>query len=548
MANYKDSQKISFSKEEERRFRQLFNKWGTSIKGYDKNHLGDELKIIEVWDTPLYRGYVKTQYDNRTLKNTHERVGDRKFPPKTIDNESQIDRWKIVPYSSTYSSKEDFYHVPGSEHITGCPTCHATGKVICPECGGKGVIAQKITIKEECPVCYGRGYKTENKEYFDYERVWDNYQEKYVLRHVRKTREDRKTCYKCNGTGKIETFSYKEIPCKTCGTTGKVTCSTCGGDKQILRFWQLRRIQYIENYVDYRFPSLIENDDAAKMSKLIDDSIHWTVVEKVHVDRDDFKSSQLFSRPVVGAMLSALCGSIKRPMNTAICFSDVEICECNAKTVIYEAEGHRFTCMLVGNEWKLFTVTSPISQRMDDLKTRVNRYCSKRMYGKAWEVLQKVNKYPQAGSNEAYMQQQLEERMSISSKFGANLSIVIASILSAPIFYVLYTQYDFFAPWSSWMLDKWNISTTLITIISLIFVMYNGMKSRKRKMPPFTYRSPSTAMRFIRGFILGIWHFIVYSAVTLLLAHIGILPLVAGAMLLAITIIAMIIILIAGIF
>ena len=98
------------------------------------------------------------------------------------------------------------------------------------------------------------------------------------------------------------------------------------------------------------------------------------------------------------------------------------------------------------------------------------------------------------------------------------------------------------------MLDKWNISTVLITIISLIFVMYNGMKSRKRKIPPFTYRSPSTAVRFIRGFMLGIWNFIVYPTVALLFAYIGILPLAAGAMLLVITIIAMIIILIAGIF
>ena len=67
MANYRDSQKINFSKAEENRFRQLFNDWAKSIEGYNRNRLGDQLKIVEVWDSPIYRGLLKTQYDSRTL-------------------------------------------------------------------------------------------------------------------------------------------------------------------------------------------------------------------------------------------------------------------------------------------------------------------------------------------------------------------------------------------------------------------------------------------------------------------------------------------------
>ena len=548
MANYKNPQKISFTREEEKRFRLLFNQWGASVEGYNRNDLGDSLKVIEVWDSPLYRSVLKTQYDKRLLKNTYDRIKGRIPSRSTACQESDIDRWKIVPLPNDFTSKDTFYNISGTDYISDCPTCNATGKVICPECGGKGVIEQKITIKEVCPICYGRGYKTETNEYFDYERVWDNYQEKYVLRHVRKTREDKKTCYKCNGTGKVETFSYKEIPCKTCNTTGKVICGSCGGDKKVLKYWQLHLIQYTKNYIDYLFPSLFSQDEIGKMSKLIDGDTPWKVIERVHIDRDDFKQASLDSRPVVGDMLSKLPVYIERSSHTAVCFSDVERCECSAKTVIYEVDGNRFSCMIVGDSWKLFTVTSPMSQKMDDLKTRVNHYCKKRQFGQAWAVLQKVNKYPQAGSNEAYMQQQLEERMATSAKFGINLSVVICTMLSAPIFYTLYYHYDFFAPWSTWLMEKWDITPKFIMAISLAFVMYKGMKSRKSKIPAFTYRVASSTMRFIRGFILGIWNFIIYSMIALLLSYTGVSVLAAGAIFLVTYIIAMIIILIAGIF
>ena len=79
MANYKNAQKINFAELEEKRFRTLFNKWGASIEGYNRNDLGDKLKIVEVWDSPLYRGILKTQYDQRLLEDTYERIS-RKEP------------------------------------------------------------------------------------------------------------------------------------------------------------------------------------------------------------------------------------------------------------------------------------------------------------------------------------------------------------------------------------------------------------------------------------------------------------------------------------
>ena len=56
MANYTQAHQSRFSKEEEKRFRELFNKWGASVEGYNRKTLGDELNIVEVWNSPIYRG------------------------------------------------------------------------------------------------------------------------------------------------------------------------------------------------------------------------------------------------------------------------------------------------------------------------------------------------------------------------------------------------------------------------------------------------------------------------------------------------------------
>ena len=80
MANYRQAQQGKFSKDEEKRFRELFNKWGASVEGYNRKRLGNELRIVEVWDSPIYRGELKTQYDRRILKDDYERINGRSFP------------------------------------------------------------------------------------------------------------------------------------------------------------------------------------------------------------------------------------------------------------------------------------------------------------------------------------------------------------------------------------------------------------------------------------------------------------------------------------
>ena len=514
MANYRDSQKISFSKTEEKRFRQLFNDWAKSIKGYNRNRLGEQLKIVEVWDTPIYRGLLKTQYDSRTLENTYERIGGRKFPPKTISSESQINRWSFNIYPNSFANNDKSFPVPGSQYITACHTCSATGKVTCNKCGGKGTIERAVKYTKTCETCGGGGklydgtYTTQELEYY-------NSPEGVKTRYVTKTHTRHKTCYRCNGSGKVEDIKYVTETCPTCSGSGRVTCPTCIGDRELVRFWKLNCSHYYKTHVDYCFPSQIPSDEVPKIIKLFDNSTPWRVVEKLNIDKENFDKNDLASRPIVGSMLSRLPNRIDHPSNTVVCFNLLEACECEAKTVVYEVDRKRYTCLLLGSDWKLITVTSPVSDHMDDLKDKVNRYCSMRRFGKAWSVLQKVNKFPQAGSKEARMQTQLEERMALMSRLGGNLAIVLCVIFLSPLLFALY-EAEFYAVWTSWMIEKFDTTTIGLMLVSIIYVMYFGMKSCKNNLPKFAYQVASPLSRFVRGFLVGMSNFIYSTSIFVL--------------------------------
>jgi hypothetical protein len=145
------------------------------------------------------------------------------------------------------------------------------------------------------------------------------------------------------------------------------------------------------------------------------------------------------------------------------------------------------------------------------------------------------------------MQTQLEERMALMSRLGANLAIVLCAIFLAPLLYTLYES-EFYAMWTHWIIDKFNIRTASMMLLSLIYVMYYSMRFCKEGMPEFAYKVASPISRFIRGFIVGTGKFIFFAAIAIILTYVGITPIACQLIYLAFTIVFMIIFLIVGIF
>lgn len=547
MAQYRNAQKITFSKAEESRFRKLFNQWAASIESYDRKDLGDVLKIIEVYDSPIYRGLIRSQYDNRELENTYKRA-NKECPPRTITSESQINRWKLLSYPKEFTTLNKSYYVPGTEYVTNCPECIGSGTVRCKRCGGNGRTSRKIVQTVPCQDCGGRGYNEKTFTRRETEYYYDYVRKIHTFREVNKPDTKREWCVYCNGQGKREDISYKEESCSECGAKGYVTCGKCNGEKKLINYYKITHNQYVKRHTDYVFPSIISQDDACQMSSLFNGTITWQVVENIRVNNEDFNRAELASRPIVGSMLSKFPNTVEHKSHTAVCFHDIEVSECEAKTVVYQVDNSRFVCMLIGSEWKLFTIDSPILERVNDLKEQVNALCKRHKYGEAWELLQKVNKYPQAGSAEAIMTQQLEERMAMATRFGGFLAMMLCAILVAPLLYTIFSYLEVIAPWSWWLLDKFGIEIKNMMIYTFILMIYVAIKFYKRDLDESSYKIASPLKRISKGFLPGIKWFTSYIAAVVVASYIGVFPIVCAVLHIILYIIALIIILVLGLF
>jgi DNA repair exonuclease SbcCD nuclease subunit len=124
----------------------------------------------------------------------------------------------------------------------------------------------------------------------------------------------------------------------------------------------------------------------------------WENIEILRSDNGRFSNENLIGRPLVGKIIAKFPSKVEHNLNTAVCFSDIKVEMRSARTVVYQVDGEQYSCMvLIGDEWKLLTINSPISKKVNSLKESVNEYCRKHQYGKAWALLQEVNKGPHKG-------------------------------------------------------------------------------------------------------------------------------------------------------
>ena len=83
--------------------------------------------------------------------------------------------------------------------------------------------------------------------------------------------------------------------------------------------------------------------------------------------------------------------------------------------------------------------------------------------------------------------------------------------------------------------------------ISLVLILYFGLRGRKSAMPKFSYRVASPLRRFGRGFVVGVGRFMLFAAAAIALTYIGIIPIAFKLLWIAFTIVVMGIMLVAWI-
>ncbi|MCQ2317378.1 MAG: hypothetical protein MJZ90_00425 [Bacteroidales bacterium] len=503
MTTYRRETAKTFTKEEEHRFRELMNTMAKSVKGYTNRKIGDALKIVSVYDTPFYKLVLKTQNDTRTIRSGHERYNGQMIPQRTVFSESDFNKWDICEAPKPYRNASMSFYVSGSKHIEKCPTCNATGVVACGNCGGKGSVRcskcggsgtehHEELVREICPSCHGTGgTKTV---------------EQGTGREL-----SRNCCYRCGGNGYINVKQQIPSTCsscggsgrKTCGTcngSGRLTCSTCGGNGKVVYYLAVDQNASVKHDTKFIMTGDLPSDEKVKYVESFDRT-DGTLIFQHGNDGISFDRKLIGSQDFMTGTLQKMAEDLANTASNKIIYNEFQIYEYSALTVTYRVDSKDYTCILQGDSWDVFTVTSPISDFMDDLKSKVISLTKMRRYGSAWTVMKRILNFPQAGDNERKVKEDLEDAMKRSTKLGVRFAFLAFVLAMLPLLAHYFKNYELLSPWAHWIVDKLSVRTGLGIIFYLIF---NAICLSQIELPKFTYLREKMPVRFLLGFCHGI--------------------------------------------
>lgn len=523
MTTYRKETAVTFTQEEEMRFRELMNNMAKSVKGYTDRKIGDALKIVSVYDTPFYKLVLKTQNDTRTTRSSYERYTGQAIQERTVFSEKDFDKWDVCDAPKPYRNTNMAFYVNGSKHVENCPTCGARGVVTCGNCGGRGTVScsrcggsgyeyHEKLVKETCPVCRGTG-GTKTVEQGTGRELSRNCCYKCGGNgYVQVTRQIPSTCSSCGGSGR-ET-------CDTCRGSGKLTCSSCGGNGKVVYYWAVDQSASVKHNVKFILTGNLPADEKSKYVQAFDRTDGKLIFK--HSNKGiSFDQKTIDSQDFMSNTLNEMSKDLANSVSNKIVYNEFFIYEYSAKTVTYRLDGKDYVCVLQGDAWDIFTVTSPISDFMDDLKEKVIGLAKMRRYGSAWTVMKRILRFPQAGANEKRVKDELEGVMKNSTKLGMRLSFIVFVIGVMPLLLHYLQNYELLAPWAHWIVEKLHARTGLGLLFYLIF---NAICLRQCELPKFTYLREKMPVRFLLGFGYGVACQIVILAEFIFFDWIGIIP------------------------
>lgn len=523
MTTYRKETAVTFTNEEERRFRDLMNNMSKSVEGYTNRKIGDTLKIVSVYDTPIYKLVLKTQNDTRTTRSSYERYKGQAIPQRTVFSEKDFSKWDICEAPKPYRNTDMSFYVNGSKHVENCPTCNASGVVACSycngsgsvrcsKCGGSGTVHHEELVREVCPSCHGTGgTKTV---------------EQGTGREL-----SRNCCYRCGGNGYINV--KRQIPrtysscggsgrktCGTCNGSGRLTCQTCGGNGKMVYYLAVDQKAFVKHDVKLIMTGDLPSDEKEKYVKAFDRNDGKIIFQHGN-NGTSFDRKLIGNQDFMTSPLQTMAEDLVNTASNRIIYNEFLIYEFSALTVTYHLDGKDYSCILQGDSWDAFTVTSPISDFMDELKEKVISLSKTRRYGSAWTVMKRILKFPQAGENERKVKDELENAMKRSTKLGARFAYLAFVLAALPVLLHYFQNYELLSPWAHWIVDKLNVRTGIGIFFYLIF---DAICLYVIELPKFTYLREKMPTRFLLGFCHGIVCQIFILLGFIFLDWIGIIP------------------------
>ena len=161
---------------------------------------------------------------------------------------------------------------------------------------------------------------------------------------------------------------------------------------------------------------------------------------------------------------------------------------------------------------------------MDDLKQKVINYSEHKQYGKAWTVMKKILKFPQAGENERRVKKKLEDAMLNSATLGKRLSMIVFLLIVFPLFSLPYDNHDYMitAQWTHWLDGFLHVTHGLDV---LVFCLFDAVCMFLVDIPSVFYKYENTYVRIGMGLLFGLLIQTIFLGIFFMLNWIGIVTL-----------------------
>lgn len=534
MAGYFANRTVRMTSAEEKKFRQMLDAWCDMESGYDGKRFGHDVEIIEVQDSPIYRAHLRVQYDDRTLDWQREPTTLQKTASVTAF--SQVDTKAMAAEPTDFRTDTILRRIPGSEQTLTCETCRGHGTVRCPECNGSGKTTVQRERKVTCSSCGGSGkysWTTTESYWMVPGRPATKGNEGPGKQFYTKTVTHTANCAQCGGSGKLTEKYSEQVTCSKCRGSGIVSCSTCGGTGKMLCSIVLRQELYQKERGRYLLPSMLTDNEQNELMRFLSDT-SWSRTEGFRIKGNKFSECEAGSRPVIGAMARKL-GKIMEGYPGTACFGQLDIYVCPARVIKYSYQGKEYRCCIYGDDNRLFAVSSPISDYLDNIRNDLRDTLEKHNFGDALEKIRKIQEFSQATEEDKAAAEKIRDRMRLTSFWGKIFGSFAAMLAMFPLMLCLFSTYNIVAPWTEIIYDyfyppTFDAAFRIIAGFSIAFVFVKN--DWVLKIPAWTSRNKSAAARALLGFLWGLSATLIYMIPILALNYLGILWVITAAILL----------------
>lgn len=516
MENYNKEYRIDFTPEQEKEFRAQLDRWCKAEEGYDGPLFGQQVKILEVWQSIIYKAAHHKQFDQRILQRDTAPT-NQQFSP-SITEYHQVDVWARAALPTTFVQKPERIIVNESRETHTCKTCGGAGKITCSECNGVGTVIEKYTVETPCSHCHDGFISIPKTEY-----LWITNSEGKSVR-VCKTGEEKKPCSYCKGYGTITEKKKHRVTCRHCNGNGEIICSVCKGTGKLVHFIYIDRTLYQETDTQYIVPSILNANETNEISSFIEQQ-DWQQLEQFRIERTAFDDCQASSRPLVGDMIKRLFQAAGDSKNSLLCFSTLTTSKCDVIALRYEYNGREYNCVLIGKEKKLFAVTSPISEYADKLRAKAIESVKKKDIASSWKTLRRIVRFSQTSESDRIALAAVEKRMALTSHYGKLGGALLASFLLFPILTDIFAYYNVVAPWTQLIYYTYSpiLDAPIRAVVGLGLAYWLIKKTKYFRTPHWVYLHKSGFLRVLFGMMWGLISMIAASIITLVLNYLGIL-------------------------